>query len=265
MRISLTLLGTGTSSGVPMIGCDCPICTSPDPRDRRDRAGAMVRYPDASGVERTVLIDTTPELRHQMLRHRVKRLDAVTYTHAHADHVFGIDDLRPFNVAMKQPIDIYAEPSVCQWMRHSFAYIFEPHKNTNPSFVPQLLLHEVHAGVPFSIAGVSWTPIRLLHGRLPILGYRVADVAYCTDCSAIPPESYPALEGLDVLVIDALRYRHHPTHMTVDQALAAIDHLQPRRAYLTHIAHDILHADLEKHLPPNVTLAHDGLTLESPS
>ena len=263
MPISLTLVGTGTSAGVPMIGCSCEVCTSTDPRDRRDRAGAFVRYTDPSGVERTVLIDTTPELRQQMLRHRVMRIDGVVYTHNHADHVFGIDDLRRFNAVQQQPIDLYAEPRVLEWFRGTFGYIFEPHKNVNQSFIPQLLLRGIDPGRPFDIAGVEWLPIRLMHGRLPVLGFRVGNIAYCTDCSGIPPESYEKLTGLDVLVLDALRYRHHPTHLTVDQALHVIDELKPKRAYLTHIAHDIKHADLEAKLPEHVFLAYDGLTLEA--
>lgn len=249
-----------------MIGCTCEVCTSTDPRDRRDRAGAFVRFADACGTERTVLIDTTPELRHQMLRHRVMRIDGVVYTHNHADHVFGVDDLRRYNAVQKTPIDLYAEGPVLEWFRRTFGYIFDPRKNVNQSFVPQLLLREVAAGRPLQIpggAGVEWLPIRLMHGRMPILGFRVGGIAYCTDCSSIPPESYPMLEGLEVLVIDALRYRHHPTHMTVDQALRVIDELRPRRAYLTHIAHEIRHADLEPRLPEHVYLAYDGLTLET--
>jgi phosphoribosyl 1,2-cyclic phosphate phosphodiesterase len=263
MSISITLVGTGTSAGVPMIGCDCAVCTSTDPRDQRDRAGAFVRYTDASGAQRTVLIDTTPELRRQMLRHRVMRIDGVVYTHNHADHVFGVDDLRRYNAVQSRPIDLYAEPHVADWFRRTFGYIFEPHRNINASFVPRLLLHEITAGRDFEIAEQTWRPIRLLHGRMPIVGFRIGDIAYCTDCSAIPPESYAMLEGLEVLVIDALRYRHHPTHMTVDQALAVIEQLKPRRAYLTHIAHDIRHAELEPRLPEHVQLAYDGLTLET--
>ena len=262
-EIQLTLLGTGTSAGVPMIACDCEVCTSPDPRDHRDRCAAMLQWTDADGSPRTVLIDTSPELRQQMIRHRVHRTDGVIYTHNHADHVFGIDDLRRFNAAMGEPIPVYAEPSVMEYLQHTFRYIFASHNNVNPSFVPQLHSVAIDPDRAFDIHGLQITPLRLMHGRLPVLGYRVGDVAYCTDVSTIPPETYDQLGDLDVLVIDALRYRHHPTHLTVDQALEVIDQLKPRRAYLTHIAHDIRHADLEAKLPEHVHLAHDGLTLES--
>jgi phosphoribosyl 1,2-cyclic phosphate phosphodiesterase len=261
--IELTLLGTGTSAGVPMIGCDCEVCTSTDPRDRRDRAAAMVRYTDEAGQLRTVLIDTAPELRQQMIRHRVYRIDGVVYTHNHADHTFGMDDLRRFNAVMGTAIDIYAEPAVIEGFGQTFRYIFEPHRNVQKSFIASLIAHPIGPGERREIAGRSWLPIRLMHGRLPVLGFRVGNVAYCTDCSSIPPESYAALADLDVLVIDALRYRHHPTHMSVDQALAVIDELKPRRAFLTHIAHDIQHADLEAKLPEGVMLAHDGITILS--
>lgn len=261
--MTLTLLGTGTSAGVPMIGCDCEVCTSSDPRDRRDRPGAMLRYADSeSGEERTILIDTTPDLRHQMIRHRVMRIDAVVYTHNHADHVFGIDDLRRFNAVMHKPIDIYAERYVLEWMHDTFAHIFQSHRNVNRSFVAELVGHPIDAGRPFDLFGRSWIPLRLMHGHLPIVGFRVGDMAYCTDCSGIAPETWPLLEGLDVLVIDALRYRHHPTHLTVDQAIEIIEQVQPKRAYFTHIAHDICHAELEPRLPENVMLGYDGLAIE---
>ncbi len=263
MSLSITLLGTGTSSGVPLIGCTCAVCTSHDPRDNRDRAGAMIQYTDDNGADRTVLIDTTPELRRQVIRHGVMRIDGVVYTHNHADHVFGIDDLRRFNAVQNQPIDIYAEPHVNDWLRHTFTYIFNTAHNVNKSFVPTLLLNPIEPGEPTRIAGRAWLPLRLMHGRLPILGYRVGDIAYCTDVSSIPPETWPLLADLDILVIDGLRYRHHPTHLTVGQAIEIIDQLQPRRAYLTHIAHDIKHADLEPKLPEHVHLAYDGLVLES--
>jgi phosphoribosyl 1,2-cyclic phosphate phosphodiesterase len=267
MPLTVTLLGTGTSAGVPMIGCRCEVCTSTDPRDKRDRCSALVRYeePSKSGgapTQRTVLIDTSPDLRHQMLRAQVDRIDGVVYTHNHADHVFGIDDLRRFNAVMETAIDVYAEPPVIEWMRQTFAYIFDSHKNVNSSFVATLITHPMKPGHPTRIGGRDWVPVRLLHGKLPIVGFRVGNFAYCTDCSAIAPEAWPLLRGLDVLVIDALRYRHHPTHMTVDQALDVVDRLKPRRTFFTHIAHEVRHADLEAKLPEHVYLGYDGLTIE---
>lgn len=258
MSLTLTLLGTGTSAGVPMIACSCPVCTSTDPRDHRDRCAAMFEWSD-----KRVLIDTSPELRRQMIRHHVKRIDGVLYTHNHADHVFGIDDLRRFNAVQNQPIDLFAEPAVIDWFRRTYPYIFESHKNVNQSFVPTLIPQAVEPGEPFTVAGRSFLPLRLMHGRLPILGFRTADVAYCTDVSAIPPQTYPLLANLDILILDGLRHRHHPTHLTIQQAINIIEELKPKRAYLTHIAHDIKHSEVDPTLPEHVHLAYDGLILES--
>jgi len=264
MTLELVFLGTGTSAGVPMIGCDCEVCHSTDPRDRRSRASVLVRYGD-----RQCLIDTSPEMRQQAVTQGLRRLDAVLYTHAHADHILGLDDLRRFNAVMNAPLDVYAEPNVLERLRIMFQYVFEPQRNVNPSFVATLIAHPITAGEPFALHGAAWTPLRLMHGRLPIVGYRVdhaasgKSLAYCTDCSSIPPETYPLLMNLDVLVIDALRYRHHPTHMTVEQALTVIDQVRPKRAYLTHIAHDIRHAELEAQLPEHVHLPFDGLVIQA--
>ena len=280
MPFEILFLGTGTSAGIPMIGCDCPTCRSDDARDRRDRPSVLVRYPDASMPasadasafnpkqiqHRQFIIDTAFEMRHQVIRAKISRIDGVLFTHSHADHIFGLDDLRRFNAVMKAPIDIHAEPHVLERLQTMFQYIFAPHHNINPSFVASLVPHPFVPGVPVDLYGATWTPIRLLHGKLPIAGFRVehggAALAYCTDVSSIPPESYPLLQDLDVLVIDALRYRHHPTHLTVDQALQQIEQIKPRRAYLTHLAHDIRHAELEPRLPDAVYLSYDGLELE---
>lgn len=266
MSLELLFLGTGTSAGVPMIGCDCAVCRSDDPRDRRTRPSILVRYPDATATDaptRSLLIDTTPELREQALRHRLDRIDAVIYTHAHADHILGIDDLRRFNAVMQSALDVYAEPTVLERLQNMFSYIFQPQNNINPTFVANLITHPIDADEPLDLFGARWTPLRLLHGRLPILGYRIdlagRSIAYCTDVSSIPPETRPLLENIEVLVIDALRYRHHPTHMTVEHALEVIERLGVGRAYLTHIAHDISHAELSARLPEHVRLGYDGL------
>lgn len=283
MPLELLFLGTGTSAGVPMIGCGCAVCRSDDPRDRRDRPSVLIRYddpdlrldekhvafhPDQAG-KRQVLIDACPELRQQALRENISRIDALFLTHAHADHTFGLDDLRRFNITMGTAVDIHAEPSVIDQLQSTFRYIFEPHKNINQSFIANLIAHPIDPEVPFDFYGGTWTPLRLMHGRLPILGFRVdhgnASLAYCTDVSTIPPETYPKLQSLDVLVLDALRYRHHPTHLTVDRALEIIHQIRPRQAYLTHIAHDISHADLTERLPDGVQLAYDGLHLTLPA
>ena len=282
MTLELLFLGTGTSAGVPMIGCPCEVCRSHDPRDRRTRPSVLIRYPTSSNIadpgtpdtiptHRQYLVDTSPELRTQMIRHDIDRIDGVMFTHTHADHVCGIDDLRRFNAVMKSPLTIYTEQTALDALHSMFAYIFEPKKhNLDNTFVPTLIPKRIEVGVALELEGAQWTPLRLMHGRRPILGFRVdygtaaprASLAYCTDVSNFPPKTYPLLENLDVLVIDALRYRHHPTHLTVDQALEVIDQVKPRRAYLTHIAHDISHADLEAKLPEHVFLAFDGLTVD---
>jgi phosphoribosyl 1,2-cyclic phosphate phosphodiesterase len=267
MTFQLTFLGTGTSAGVPMIGCDCPVCTSDDPRDNRTRPSVLVRYADdSSGPDtRQFLIDTAPEMRQQVIAQGLNRIDGVLYTHGHADHIFGLDDLRRFNAVMKTAVDIHAEPMVLASLRKMFPYVFTPENNINPSFVPTLIAHELEPAKPLDLFGATWTPIRLLHGRLPILGFRIdfagKSIAYCTDVSSFPPESYPLLQDLDVLVIDGLRFRHHPTHLTIDQALEQIEQIKPKRAYLTHMAHDIKHADVEPKLPEGVLLSYDGLVV----
>ena len=280
MTLQMTFLGTGTSAGVPMIGCGCEVCTSADPRDHRDRSSVLIRYPDASldvgdahaafnpaqVGQRQLLIDTTPELRRQALTQRLSRLDGVLITHAHADHIFGLDDLRRFNAVMRTPLDLFAEPGVIAKLREVFDHIFAPHKNVNASFVANLIAQPVQAGEPRDLHGATVTPLRLMHGRLPIVGYRFdvggVSLAYCTDVSTIPPESWPLLQGLDVLVLDALRYRHHPTHLTVDRALRIIEELAPGRAYLTHLAHDTAHAELAARMPAGVEPAYDGLVVD---
>ncbi|MEM7577921.1 MAG: MBL fold metallo-hydrolase [Planctomycetota bacterium] len=299
MPFELTFLGSGTSAGVPMIGCDCEVCTSDDPRDRRTRPSVLIRWPDDTvGLtegdtttwhetkpssqdaepesfharfnpkqigHRQLLIDTAPELRQQAIREKLSRIDGVLFTHAHADHVFGLDDLRRFNAVMKQPIDLYAEQEVIDTFGRMFKYIFEPHTNVNPSFIPQLLAMPIGTDETLELHGVTITPLRLMHGRLPILGFRIdhgdVSLAYCTDCSTIPPESWPVLRDLDVLVLDALRYRHHPTHMTVDRAVEVIEELSPKRAWLTHLAHDIGYAELADRLPDHIRPAYDGLVV----
>lgn len=271
MSLTLTFLGTGTSSGVPMIGCTCPVCRSSDPRDKRTRASVLVSYPDPSQPNTSphhILIDAAPELRLQLLPTAIQSLDAVFLTHAHADHIFGLDDLRRFNALMHRPIDIYADPATLDILQSTFRYAFHPDANINRSFVPSFQLHALQPGQSLTLFGARWTALALWHGKLPILGFRIdlpgASLAYCTDASRIPPETYPLLQNLDVLVIDALRPHPHPTHFTIDQALQEILRIQPRRAYLTHLAHDLSHAQLSAQLPPHVHLPYDGLTVSWP-
>ncbi len=277
----LTFLGTGTSAGVPVIACRCAVCTSDDPRDKRLRTGAAVSWTDAEGAERVVLIDATPDLRQQALAAGLMRCDAVLFTHNHVDHTFGLDEVRRFNAVQGGPIDVYAEPHTIEHLHRVFKHVFDPRKNVNPSFVADLIVHPVAPAEPIELFGVRFTPVRLLHGKLPIVGYRVEPIssfcgtgvspvrsssvfplAYCTDVSAIPPESWALLRGVRTLVLDALRHRKHPTHFTLSEALVVAERVGAERTWFTHMAHELGHAQTEAELPPNVRLAYDGLVLE---
>ncbi len=248
----ITVLGSGTSSGVPTIGCTCEVCTSPDPRDKRLRPSILIEYGG-----RTVIIDTTPDFRMQALRAGIRRLDAVLYTHAHADHILGLDDVRPFNFFQKETIPLYATEETFATIRRVFCYAFEE----SESSVPRLDLRTLD-GAPFDLFGVRFTPVRLEHGRGTVYGFRFGRAAYLTDHSGIPEESKAHLQGLDVLFLDALRHRPHKTHTTVEQAVALVEELQPRRAFFTHMCHDLLHERTEAALPPHIRLAYDGLEID---
>ena len=250
------LLGTGTSTGVPMIGCHCDVCRSDNPRNHRTRTGVVIEAPVGN-----ILIDTPPELRLQLVRERVDLVKATLYTHAHADHMFGLDDLRLFGHYLKGPMPLYCEPAVEERIRSSFSYAFEePAPDLHPGALPQLVFHRI--GVePFELLGVTVRPIRLMHGKLPVLGYRVGNVAFCTDVSRIPDESWPLLEGLDVLVIDALRDKPHPTHFSVGECLEVVARVRPRRTFLTHISHSLEYNATNARLPAGVELAYDGLRI----
>jgi phosphoribosyl 1,2-cyclic phosphate phosphodiesterase len=252
MRI--ILLGTGTSHGIPMIGCDCPVCTSADPHDRRTRTSAMVQV-----AGRSILIDTPPELRMQCLAGNVRRVDAILYTHQHADHITGLDDLRRFNALQKTALNCHANTHTLHVLQRMFPYAFT-HDPTYPSAKPELCPVEIDG--PFEAAGVPVRPVPLLHGKLPILGFRVGAFAYCTDCSTIPDASFELLGGLEVLVLDALRIRPHPTHFNLEQAVQAARRIGARRTFFTHIAHELGHAATNAALPDGMALAHDGQVIE---
>jgi phosphoribosyl 1,2-cyclic phosphate phosphodiesterase len=270
-----TFLGTGTSSGVPVIGCDCPVCTSPDPRDNRLRTGAAIEFVDSQGHDRTILLDCGPDLRQQSLRANLRRCDAVVFTHNHVDHTFGVDELRRFNVVQQAPIEVYAESNVMDHLRRVYEHIFDQERNINKSFVATLIPFTIDPEKPFELFGLRFTPIRLLHGRLPILGFRIEramnvpgqddilPLAYCTDVSAIPPESWSKFRGTRTLILDALRKRHHPTHFTLDQATSAAAEIGAEHTYFVHMTHELLHAQTNAELPAGMELAHDGLRLGS--
>ncbi len=326
IRPRFIFLGTGTSAGVPAIGCDCATCRSDDPRDRRLRTGGAVCWTDAAGHDRTVLIDATPDLRQQALAHGLRRCDAVLFTHNHVHHMWGLDEVRRYNAVMRAPIDVYAEPRTLEALRRVYQHVFEKEDNVNDSFVASLIPFEARVQEPIDLWGLRFEPLRHLHGRLPILGFRIEPspplplgevgqaqpdrvracdqqratdptlsptppsgagvqtahssassahgapdhgspaflpLAWCTDVSAIPPETYPRLTGLSTLVLDCLRLRHHPTHLNLDQALHVEAEIGARRTWFVHMAHDLAHAPTDALLPDDsVRLAWDGLTLE---
>ena len=277
-NIKLTILGSGTSAGVPIIGCDCDVCNSDDPRDKRLRPSACLEFIDATGQHRVILIDTSPDLRQQALRLKLDRCDGVVYTHNHVDHTFGLDEVRRFNAIMQQPITVYAETRTFEHLYRVYRHVFEKEKNVNDSFVATLIAEVIEPDRPFDLFGLRFTPLRFFHGRLPIVGYRIealddhgqiAEVqpsplplAYCTDVSSIPPETWPQLTGLSTLILDMLRYRKHPTHMTVDQAIEAATSIEAQQTYFIHMTHDIRHADLDEKLPDGMALTFDGLVIE---
>jgi phosphoribosyl 1,2-cyclic phosphate phosphodiesterase len=254
----LTFLGTGTSFGVPQIGCDCAVCRSTDPRDKRTRSGAVL---EAAGA--TLLIDTPPELRLQLISAGFTRIDAVIYTHEHADHINGIDDLRIFSVRQGRPLPLYGPEETLHRLRSSFNYIFDdavrPYEGTSK---PRLSLHPVTPGQMISIAGVETLPLAFEHGHLRVFGYRFDKLAYITDIKAIPPAERECLRGLEVLVLNALWWRPHPTHLSIAEAIDTARQLGARRTYLTHLTHETGHSELESRLPEGIFPAYDGLTVE---
>jgi len=275
--VEVVILGSGTSAGVPVIGCECAVCTSSDPRNRRTRPSACVRFRDPAGAPRVILIDTAPDLREQALRHGLQRCDAIVYTHNHVDHTFGLDEVRRFNAVMKAPIDLYAEPHTLGHLGRVYQHIFDPKRNVNDSFVARLIPHEIRVDRALELHGLRFTPLRLLHGRLPVLGYRLEAIdeqgqitatqpgplplAYCTDVSSIPPQTWAGLTGLRTLILDMLRYRRHPTHFSVDEAIETAGRIAADRAWFIHMSHEIEHGDLDGSLPDGMALSYDGLVL----
>ncbi len=256
------MLGSGTSMGVPTLGCRCRTCTSTDPRDNRLRPSIAVTWGPADSYgepAHCVIIDTGPEFRMQALRAGIHHLDAVFYTHAHADHTLGLDDLRPLSYLGKDLLPLYADDSTATTLEEVFSYTFSP----SSTYVSRarVALHRISGNQCVDVAGVGFRRIPLLHGRLGIAGYRIGSAAYLTDMSAVPETSLALLEGLDVLILDALRYEHHPSHANVDEALRWVERIAPKRAFFTHMSHDLPHEETERTLPPHVRLSYDGLQI----
>jgi len=277
-EVRMILLGTGTSAGVPIIGCDCETCTSPDPRDRRTRSGAALRFLDEGGQERVVLLDCGPDHREHSIRLKLRRVDAIFFTHDHVDHTFGLDDVRRYNALMKSPIEVFCDDRTREFLERVYRHIFRRHENVNDSFVADLVVRTIRIGAPVDVRGLRFTPFEVLHGRLPVVAYRIdaldeighvarvqpgpLPLAYCTDLSAMPPAAWPQLRGLETLVLDCLRHRAHPTHLTVAQATRIASEAEARRTVFVHMTHDILHARDAAELPEGMEFGYDGLVLD---
>jgi len=250
--MKITILGSGTSTGVPMVGCHCQVCDSTDPRDKRTRASILVEC----GGQR-MLVDTSTDLRSQLLREGIPQVDAVLLTHTHADHIHGIDDLRGFHFIHRRIIPCYGSPETMKKVTENFAYIFDG--LSSEGYSPLMVPSPVDG--PFQLFGCSVLPVPINHGSLQATGYRFDDAAYLTDCSEIPESSLRLLQGLDLLIIDALRYSPHPNHFNIEGALQLVGTLAPRRTILTHLTHEVHHSDAVR-LPEGVEFAYDGMTIE---
>jgi len=251
--VQITFLGTGTSSGVPMIACDCSVCSSPDPHDKRLRSSILIR-----SATTTLVIDTTPDFRYQMLRENNKQLDAVLFTHPHKDHVAGLDDIRAYNFFQQKPMEVYANAMTIAALKREFQYAFEEVKYAG---VPEIHLHEIDE-TPFTIGDIPVIPVPVWHARMRVFGYRIGSFSYITDANKIDEEQKEKIRGSSVLVLNALRKEKHIAHFTLDEAIDLANELEVPQVYLTHISHQLgRHGDVSALLPPHIQLAHDGLTL----
>lgn len=252
--VEVIVLGSGTSHGIPMIGCECPVCTSDDPRDKRTRPSIWVKYKDVR-----FLVDTSPELRLQCLANGIREVDAVLFTHHHADHVAGLDDLRRFNWMTKKAVPCYGTERTLAGVRRMFSYAFEP-AGDSPHSRPQLELVPI-GDAPFDVRGAQVLPIPLMHGPMPVTGFRFGRFGYCTDCNAVPDDSIDRLRGVEVLILDALRHDSHPTHLSLTEATALAERIGADSTYFIHMAHQLKHRETNDRLPQGMALSHDGLRL----
>lgn len=254
MNMRLTFLGTGSSQGIPVVACGCDTCRSTDPRDARLRTSALVEVGDVR-----LVIDVGPDFRQQMLRAQVRSLDGILLTHEHRDHIAGLDDVRAFNWVQRRAMDVWASPRTAEALRRDFAYAFAPDAQKYPG-APEVRLHEVHNYAPFDVVGVTVQPLRVMHGPMPIMGFRIGALAYITDISHIDPSEIERLRGIDVLVLSAVRLTPHPSHLGLQQAIDLFAQIVPRRGYITHIGHQLPpHAEVQALLLSGVELAYDGL------
>jgi phosphoribosyl 1,2-cyclic phosphate phosphodiesterase len=252
LSLKVTFLGTGTSQGVPVIACECEVCQSPDPQDKRLRTSVFIEVD-----KHHIIIDTGPDFRYQVLRAGINRLDAILYTHEHRDHIAGLDDVRSFNFKQNMAMPIYGNHLVIEQIKREFHYIFE----SNYPGIPQLEIHEIH-NQRFEVGNLSVLPIQVLHHKLPVFGFRIHDFTYITDANSIPEAEYAKIYGTKILVINALQKDDHLSHFTLSEALEVVERVKPEKAYFTHISHNLgLHKDIAKELPANVMLAYDGLSL----
>lgn len=257
MKLKLTFLGTGTSGGVPDLLCGCPVCLSRDPKNRRLRSSAFLEI-ERDGRKTFLLIDTTPDFRQQVLLRGVRRIDAILYTHGHYDHVGGLDDIRPFNRAQGGAIPAFADPGTVALLRHRYDYFFNAPQTGGG--LPSIDFREVTG--PFEFDGVRIAPLEVIHGIIPVLGYRIGRFAYITDASSLPPATLEAIGGLDLLVLNAIRFKPHSTHFNLEQALGIVDRVRPKKAFLIHITDAFDHAKVNRSLPRNVRLAYDGQAVD---
>lgn len=259
--MKVTLLGTGTSQGIPIVGCKCPGCVSKNPKDKRLRVSAFLETDaEINSKPLRILIDTSPDFRQQMLTYNITDIDAILYTHYHIDHIMGLDDIRQINQLHKKFVDVYANRETMDRIIQTFSYIFD--KDTyRGGGIPDLNINEITIN-KFCIAGLEITPVEYFHGPNLIFGFRIGDFAYMTDCSKIPEHEYDKLKNLKVLVLDALRYRPHPTHFSIDEAVEAAKRINAKQTYFTHMTHDVVHDEVNARLPERIELAYDGLTFE---